>query len=332
MGELEDFNAVTVEQMDTSEIYYSIPKALIEDEKYAKLRMDSKLMYAILKDRLKLSIRNGWVDDFGRPYLEYSNRELQELFNCSKNTVITIRKNLADHNLIFEMAQFTKADGQVSNRIYLGNVIRYDAEKIRQRRAQRQAEAFEKRQSKKMNAPSLKNERGELKKSTEAVQDLDTNKYLSSKIYSNKDNNSSRKANQISKEISSPAGAMNLSTQEESVKYIQPEYYSLLQVIADRYNGKFTQLDLFTGKFQNYKLTHYQKMMIGQYLSDGYVTSGEVLDIIERIPIDSESPLAYLLKCLENLKEERRLEAKMIAHRNAEMKYEDSRNYHTCLR
>ena len=63
MGELEDFNAVTVEQMDTSEIYYSIPKALIEDEKYAKLRMDSKLMYAILKDRLKLSIRNGWVDD-----------------------------------------------------------------------------------------------------------------------------------------------------------------------------------------------------------------------------------------------------------------------------
>ena len=64
-------------------------------------------------------------------------------------------------------------------------------------------------------------------------------------------------------------------------------------------------------------------MLIGQYLSDGYATSGEVLDIIERIPIDSESPLAYLLKCLENLKDERRLEAKMIAHRNAEMKYDN---------
>lgn len=41
-------------------------------------------------------------------------------------------------------------------------------------------------------------------------------------------------------------------------------------------------------------------------------------------PIDLESPLAYLLKCLENLKEERRLEAKIIAHRNADMKYEIS--------
>lgn len=43
--------------------------------------------------------------------------------------------------------------------------------------------------------------------------------------------------------------------------------------------------------------------MIGQYLSDGYITSREIINVIERIPYDSESPLAYLLKFLENLKE-----------------------------
>ena len=54
--------------------------------------------------------------------------------------------------------------------------------------------------------------------------------------------------------------------------------------------------------------------MIGQYLSDGYITSREIINVIERISYDSESPLAYLLKSLENLKEERRLEAKILAH------------------
>ena len=60
-------------------------------------------------------------------------------------------------------------------------------------------------------------------------------------------------------------------------------------------------------------------MMIGQYLSDGYITSREIINVIERISYDSESPLAYL----ENLKEERRLEAKILAHRKAEMAFSE---------
>ena len=64
-----------------------------------------------------------------------------------------------------------------------------------------------------------------------------------------------------------------------------------------------------------------QKMKIGQYLASGYVTSAEVLNMIERIPKDSTSPLAYLLKSLENLKQERLYEQKSIAHLNAENYY-----------
>ncbi|MBO4126940.1 replication initiator protein A [Streptococcus suis] len=317
MVDLKDFTAITVEQMDTSEIYYSIPKALIEDEKYLGLRMDSKMMYGILKDRLKLSIMNGWVDEEGRPYLEYSNRELQELFNCSKHTVITIKKNLAEHGLILEVSQYTKADGQVSNRIYLGNVIRYDAEKMRQRRAERQAQALEKRQSKRLDTPRAKFAPGVDKNLTGGVQDSDTNKYLPSINESSKGINSSRKAEGISEEIPQPSGAGDQPYQNQSGGYIKPEYYSLLQVIADRYNDRlFCFPDVVT-------MTHRQKMQVGRYLEEGYLTYQEVLDVITRIPEDCQSPLAYLFRSLDNLKDERRLEAKILAHKKALVHYGD---------
>lgn len=105
------------------------------------------------------------------------------------------------------------------------------------------------------------------------------------------------------------------NSSRETQPYIKPEYYSLLQVIADKYNEKFIYP-------YNYSLTHQQKMLIGQFLSDGYMTSDEVLAMIDRIPEDVESPLAYLISSMERLKEERFLEAKAIARENARRKYQ----------
>ncbi|MFI3125781.1 phage replisome organizer N-terminal domain-containing protein [Streptococcus suis] len=105
------------------------------------------------------------------------------------------------------------------------------------------------------------------------------------------------------------------NSSRETQPYIKPEYYSLLQIIADKYNEKFIYP-------YNYSLTHQQKMLIGQFLSDGYMTSDEVLATIDRIPEDVESPLAYLISSMERLKEERVLEAKAIAHENARRKYQ----------
>lgn len=106
------------------------------------------------------------------------------------------------------------------------------------------------------------------------------------------------------------------NSSRETQPYIKPEYYSLLQVIADKYNEKFIYP-------YNYSLTHEQKMLIGQFLSEGYMTSDEVLAMIDRIPEDVESPLAYLISSMERLKEERFLEAKAIAHENARRKYQN---------
>lgn len=324
MTTLVEFNAITVDQMQTSEIYYSVPKVLLDDELYQDLRVDSKLLYGVLKDRLRLSIKNSWVDEEGRPYLEYSNSELQRLFNCSKGKVITIKKDLAAHDLIFEYSQFTKGDGQVANRIYVGNVIAYNPEKYKKQRRERYEDRSQKAQVERpsdLNYPRTKIERGASKNYTGAVQELDTNKYLSSENDYSKGSSSSRKAEEVSGETPQPAGANHSSSQSKEGRYIAPKYYNLLQVIADAYNGKFNQTNILKGEEQRYFLTHRQKMMIGQYLADGWVTSQEVLDMIERVPYDCESPLAYLMRMLENLKEERRLEAKIVAHRKAEQYY-----------
>ncbi|PHV58717.1 replication initiation protein [Streptococcus macedonicus] len=322
MSGLEQFSAITLEQMQTSERFFPMAWVLWEDTHYQKLKSDCKVLYSMMKNRLELSAKNGWVDELGRVYIEFSNAEIQRYFNCSKPTAIKLKKDLSDYGLIYEYSQFSNADGQLANRIYIGQVMTYDAEKYKQERLERQEKAFQKRIEKRQNRPRKNNLRGVSKDLTGAVNNFDPNYKDSSKTDSSKDNYSPRKAEQNSDEFSQPAKADHHSSQNQSLKYVPPKYYSLLNVIADRYNAKFTQYDLFTGEFQNYSLTHQQKMLIGQYLAEGYVTSQEIIDLIENhVPVDCESPLAYLLKSLENLKRERLYEQKEIAHRNAENYY-----------
>ncbi|HEM3213536.1 phage replisome organizer N-terminal domain-containing protein [Streptococcus suis] len=119
-----------------------------------------------------------------------------------------------------------------------------------------------------------------------------------------------------SKDFPAPAGAEPPQAENQSGNYIQPEYYSLLGLIADRYNSR-----CFGYPGDCYQLTHQQKILIGQRLAEGYVTSDEVLGVIDRMPDDLEKPLAYLLSCLDNIKQERLLEAKAKAHAEAQAYY-----------
>ncbi|MGT2755773.1 replication initiator protein A [Streptococcus ovuberis] len=170
--------------------------------------------------------------------------------------------------------------------------------------------------------PSKSTKSGGSKSEPPVVQNLNPTKIENTNI-EKLDNSSSRKAEEISKEIPQPAKTEKLQTPSKSSSFISNPYYNLLQVIADRYNGKFSQFDLLTGEFQHYNLTHHQKMLIATYLENGYVTSEEVLGTIERIPYDCQSPLAYLLKSLNNLETERKLEVKIAAHRRAETYYQE---------
>lgn len=310
-----DNGRISLAQGLGSESFYQLPKVMIGSKYYSKLKSEAKMMFMLLRDRMGASIENArkgdmrFVDDNQDVFIYYPIEELVEDLGWKRDKVMSLKKKLIEYDLIDEVRQGLKK----ANRIYVKNVetrielLNMDFEQAKQSENPVKSPEVGKtdfKKSEKSTSRGRKNRLQEVGKS-----DSSKNKSSEIKQSENKNNiDSSRKA-----------GTDSPSIQKKSEgKYIQPEYYSLLQVIADSYNDKFAY---DYDRREIYNLTHRQKMLIGQYLEDGYVTSNEVLDIIERMPFDTEQPLAYLLKCLENLKEERRLEAKIVAHRNAELRY-----------
>lgn len=310
------FIAITADQYVTSERYYKLPKILFENSIYVEMRLDSKVAYAFLRDRLGLSIKNNWIDENGQLYLIYSNTELMKILNCSKGTLYRIKKELAKYGLIKEVQQSDSSKGSLANRIYLGNLV------SNQPQPKEPVEEFESKETtpvSNLDRGVSNLDRGGIKFIRGGVSNLAPSETEYNETeYS--DYISSRKAEQNSNEFSQPAGTEDTITQDKNASVssaIKPEYYNLLQVIADRYN------DRLFGFPEVYTMTHDQKMKIGRYLASGYVSSNEVLRLIDRIPENSSSPLAYLLKSIESLQAERQLEAKLLANKQAKQYYQN---------
>ncbi|WOC32379.1 MULTISPECIES: replication initiator protein A [Caproicibacterium] len=77
-----------------------IPKALFEYDTFKQLSSESKILYSLMLDRMRLSRENGWVDDQNRVYVEYRSSEIRKALNSSKNTVTKILNELVDFGLI----------------------------------------------------------------------------------------------------------------------------------------------------------------------------------------------------------------------------------------
>ena len=88
-----------------NERFYQIPKSLLINPKYKKVSNTSKIMYAILKDRMELSRKNGWCDDNGDIYLLFSQEEMADLLGTTKSTIIRNMKELSDTQLIESVRQ-----------------------------------------------------------------------------------------------------------------------------------------------------------------------------------------------------------------------------------
>ncbi|CKJ32931.1 replication initiator protein A [Streptococcus pneumoniae] len=113
---------ITANQYQTSERYYKLPKILFEDEKYMDMKLEVKVAYSILKDRLELSLSRGWIDEEGAVYLVFSNSKLMKLLGCSKSKLLSIKKTLKEYDLIDEVQQSSSEKGRLANKIYLGEL------------------------------------------------------------------------------------------------------------------------------------------------------------------------------------------------------------------
>ena len=96
---------IIANQYQTSERYYKLPKILFEDEKYMDMKLEVKVAYSILKDRLELSLSRGWIDEEGAVYLVFSNSKLMRLLGCSKSKLLS-----------------SSEKGRLANKIYLGEL------------------------------------------------------------------------------------------------------------------------------------------------------------------------------------------------------------------
>lgn len=63
--------------------FFRLPKELILSERYEELSDKAILLYAVLRDRADLSLKNGWIDKDGYVYLIAPVKEMAQIFRIS---------------------------------------------------------------------------------------------------------------------------------------------------------------------------------------------------------------------------------------------------------
>lgn len=109
---------ISLAQVNNGERFFRVPKLLFESELYKKMSAESKLLYAILKDRFELSVKNNWIDADGNIYFIFTVEEIGEMLGYGKDKVIKLKKELKKHDLLEEVRQGLNKP----NLIYLGSL------------------------------------------------------------------------------------------------------------------------------------------------------------------------------------------------------------------
>lgn len=82
--------------------FIKIPKTLFANPKYKEMSSDAKLTYALLYDRLSLSIQNNWINADGEVYLVYTRGAIAEDLGITYKKAIAAFKELKENNLIID--------------------------------------------------------------------------------------------------------------------------------------------------------------------------------------------------------------------------------------
>ena len=85
--------------------FYRIPRPLFFHEELMKLSNNAKLLYALMLDRLNLSISNSWFDESGQIYVYFTVHEICAYLNCSRNTALGLLSELDSRGLISRIKQ-----------------------------------------------------------------------------------------------------------------------------------------------------------------------------------------------------------------------------------
>lgn len=74
--------------------FFRLPRALYEKECFRGLSNDAKTLYALMLDRMSLSLANEWLDEDGKVYINYSLEDIMTTLNCGKTKAVALLKEL----------------------------------------------------------------------------------------------------------------------------------------------------------------------------------------------------------------------------------------------
>ena len=101
-----------------SEQYASveIPKELLTGKNFSSLSVSSKILYAVLLNKMGEAKKYNWFDDENRVYIIYPLSKIEEDINYSRHTIIDCMNELEEFGLIYKL----QAKGKPS-KIYVKN-------------------------------------------------------------------------------------------------------------------------------------------------------------------------------------------------------------------
>lgn len=85
--------------------FLKVPHVLLYGEKYAKMTVEAKLLYALMLDRVSLSAKHDWRDKLGQLYIYYTVKEIEKMLNCGHNKALRILDELEATCLIRRIHQ-----------------------------------------------------------------------------------------------------------------------------------------------------------------------------------------------------------------------------------
>ena len=85
--------------------FIKLPSVLFTDERFSGLTNDMKLLYALMLDRVSLSVKNGWVDSKGRVYISFPLAEIEEKLHVASQKASRLLKALEKAGLIERVRQ-----------------------------------------------------------------------------------------------------------------------------------------------------------------------------------------------------------------------------------
>lgn len=81
-------------------IFIRIPKLLLLHETFSPLSIQAKLLYAVLLDRMSLSVKNHWVDSKNRAYIIYPVEEIVQDLGFTRKKAMDVLAELEKFGLV----------------------------------------------------------------------------------------------------------------------------------------------------------------------------------------------------------------------------------------